>query len=102
MVSVPPSASSTTIGTANSSAAPRWAMSARRAGPQVVGVAPVEGLAEPGAGAVNGALLVITQITEVKWWFSFEKPAQNQSAIHTAWAAGIQFEASAKTTTVVQ
>ena len=50
----------------------------------------------------NGALLVITQITEVKWCVSFETPAQNQSAIYTALAAGIQFEARTKTTIMVQ
>ncbi len=51
---------------------------------------------------VNGPLLVITQTTVGKWWLSFEKPAQNQSAICTALAPAIQLGAKAKQTIVTQ
>ena len=46
------------------------------------------------AKRVTGLLLVITQTTAGKWWFSFETPAQNQSASCTALAPAIQLPAS--------
>lgn len=51
---------------------------------------------------VNGPLLVMTQTTVGKWWFSLEKPAQNQSAICTALAPAIQSSAKAKQRMIVQ
>jgi len=50
----------------------------------------------------SGALLVITHVTVGKWWFSFDMPAQNQSASCTAFAPAIQGLANAKTTIVTQ
>ena len=51
---------------------------------------------------MTGLLLVITHTTVGKWWFSFETPAQNQSASWTAFAPPIQSAVAAKTTIVVQ
>jgi hypothetical protein len=47
-------------------------------------------------------LLIIAHTTVGKWWFSFEKPAQNHSASWTAFAPPSQASLAAKTTTVVQ
>ena len=51
---------------------------------------------------VKGLLLVITPTTAGKWWFSFETPAQNQSAACTPFAPGTKSALSANTATVVQ
>lgn len=51
---------------------------------------------------MNGLLLVITQTTAGKWWFSFEIPAHAQSASCTAIAPAIQSGAATKQTTVTQ
>ena len=55
-----------------------------------------------GTNDVAGALLFITHTTDVKWWLSFENPAQNHSEIHSALTAGIQNEAIANNVTAVE
>ena len=98
----PPEASPSTTGMASSMKVPACARRVATAdGRRSLGNERYMRLRTNSKGS-TGLLLTITPTTAGKWWFSFETPAQNQSASCTALAPEIQFPAKRKQATVVR
>ena len=66
-------------GQMNSWTVPKWAIGRRQPRrPHVLGVVPPEPALERASSGSSGALLIIVETTNGKWWLSFEDAAPHQ------------------------